>query len=155
SISDRKGRRPFLLLGLIGSVVFYALFGVASDWGIARHREALGLVLLFVARTGAGIAGATVSTAQAVIADSTTAERRSRGMALIGAAFGIGFTFGPALGAGSLYFLPDHPGAPGYVASIFSFVALTLAITLMPETRRPGVSTEPRRWFNLNGLRTA
>jgi MFS family permease len=155
SISDRRGRRPFLLLGLIGSVVFYALFGFGSDWGIASHHEALGLVLLFVARIGAGIAGATVSTAQAVIADSTSPEQRSRGMALIGAAFGIGFTFGPALGAGSLYFLPDHPGAPGYVASGFSFIALMLAIMLMPETRHAAVSTERRHWLNWNGLQTA
>ena len=74
-ISDRVGRRPFLLLGLTGSVVFYSLFGIASELGNAGM-PVLGLVLLLVARVGAGIAGATVSTAQAVIADSTTPERR-------------------------------------------------------------------------------
>ncbi|HEV3448203.1 MAG TPA: MFS transporter, partial [Gemmataceae bacterium] len=98
-ISDRVGRRPFLLLGLAGSVIFYALFGFASDWGRMEGHQLFGLVLLFVARIGAGIAGATVSTAQAVIADTTPPEKRSQGMALIGAAFGLGFTFGPAFAA--------------------------------------------------------
>ena len=63
-------------------------------------------MLLFVARIGAGIAGATIGTAQAAIADCTTQEGRSRGMALIGAAFGIGFFFGPLLGALALVDLP-------------------------------------------------
>ena len=91
-LSDRIGRKPILLLGLFGSVVFYALFGYAS--GLSHETAApLALALLFVSRLGAGIAGATISTAQAVIADCTPKESRSRGMALIGAAFGIGFTF--------------------------------------------------------------
>src|SRR5262249_47946506 len=76
-VSDRVGRRPILLLGLCGSVVFYTLFGVASEIGGAG-RLMTGLILLFVARLGAGIAGATISTAQAVIADVTTLEGRSR-----------------------------------------------------------------------------
>jgi MFS family permease len=153
-ISDWKGRRPFLLLGLLGSVVFYALFGIASELG-GSGKLVLGLVLLFVARIGAGIAGATVSTAQAVIADTTTPEGRSRGMALIGAAFGFGFAIGPAIGAGALALFPDVRGAPGYVASALSLAALLMGITLMPETVRPGVSAGRRNWFNLQGFRTA
>src|SRR5262249_51246571 len=88
-VSDRIGRRPILLLGLAGSVVFYALFGIASIVG-----GALGLALMFVARIGAGIAGATIATAQAVIADCTPSEKRASGMAIIGMAFGFGFTLG-------------------------------------------------------------
>src|SRR5438132_2554220 len=61
-VSDRVGRRPILLLGLTGSVVFYALFGVASEMDAAH--AALAVALLFVARLGAGVAGATISTAQ-------------------------------------------------------------------------------------------
>ncbi|HEV3258112.1 MAG TPA: MFS transporter [Gemmataceae bacterium] len=141
-VSDRIGRRPILLLGLGGSVVFYSLFGVASDLGAAGHL-ALAVVLLFVARLGAGVAGATISTAQAVIADTTTPERRARGMALIGAAFGIGFTFGPLLGFASLFV--DVAGAPGYMAAALSLVAFVLAMALLPETVRAGGSAHLRR----------
>jgi MFS family permease len=158
-LSDRVGRRPLLLLGLIGSVAFYALFGIASEIG-ARGRDRANLdllrwalVLLFVARLGAGIAGATISTAQAVIADSTAPERRARGMALIGAAFGIGFTFGPLLGFGSL-FLPVE-GAPGFMASALSLGALVLAILLLPETLRAGNPSVRRSWFSPAGWKTA
>src|SRR5579884_888695 len=79
-VSDRVGRRPILLLGLLSSVVFYSVFGVASLFGMEGYRE-WGLLLLFVSRVGAGIAGATLGTAQAAIADSTTQRGRSRGMA--------------------------------------------------------------------------
>src|SRR6516164_9669490 len=81
-LSDRIGRRPVLLVGLGGSVVFYALFGYAS--GLHDSLAGTALLLLFVARAGAGIAGATIACAQAVIADCTPPERRKQGMALIG-----------------------------------------------------------------------
>jgi DHA1 family tetracycline resistance protein-like MFS transporter len=154
-ISDRVGRRPFLMLGLTGSVVCYALFGFASDYGRVPGHQLVGLVLLFVSRIGAGIAGATVSTAQAVIADSTTPEQRSHGMALIGAAFGGGFTLGPAFAALILLVFPNVSGSPGYLASCFSLIALVLAAAIMPETVRPGGSDRPRKWFNLSGIRLA
>lgn len=99
-LSDRIGRRPVLLIGLAGSTVAYFLFAVVTQWG--NRGPILGLsplVWLFITRIGAGIAGATISTAQAYIADSTDEKSRGKGMALIGAAFGIGFTFGPLLGA--------------------------------------------------------
>jgi MFS family permease len=154
-VSDRAGRRPFLLLGLVGSVVFYTLFGFVSEWGVAPGRQALGIILLFAARLGAGIAGATVSTAQAVIADCTPPDKRSRGMALIGMAFGIGFTFGPILGAGSDQFFPGQRALPGYLAAGFSAIALVIAIVLMPETLQPGSHPRERRWFNLQGFKLA
>jgi MFS family permease len=158
-ISDRVGRRPLLLLGLAGSVVFYALFGIASEIGAqARDADDLALLrwawrLLFVARIGAGIAGATISTAQAVIADCTTHDTRARGMALIGMAFGIGFTFGPMLGFGSL-FVPLE-GAPGFIASGLSLIALIMGFLLLPETLQPGNVAVRRRWFDWQGLQTA
>lgn len=100
ALSDRIGRRPVLIVGLLGSTFAYAMFGIATSLG--REGMMLGLDALswlFITRIAAGIAGATIATAQAVIADSTGAEGRGKGMALIGAAFGIGFTFGPLIGA--------------------------------------------------------
>jgi MFS family permease len=154
-ISDRIGRRPVLLIGLAGSVVFYSLFGYASDLS-PETSAGLALVLLFVSRFGAGISGATISTAQAVIADCTPPDRRKHGMALIGAAFGIGFTFGPLFGAGALYFFPKHYGLTGYVAATLSFVALVLGMNLLPETRRFGETSAARRkWFDTVAIRNA
>jgi MFS family permease len=148
-ISDRIGRRPILLIGLAGSVVFYALFGLASELSPAEHAW-LALGLLFLSRIGAGIAGATISTAAAVIADCTTKEKRAHGMALIGAAFGIGFTFGPLIAFAAVTWFPDARGGPGYLAALLSLVALVLGIRLMPETRRPHAAAEARpSWFNL------
>ncbi|MGQ0637500.1 MAG: MFS transporter [Planctomycetaceae bacterium] len=98
--SDRVGRRPVLMLGLAGSALFYTLFGFCTSLGSTGTLWGLGVLpWLFICRIGAGIAGATIPTAQAYIADITGPEERGKGMALIGAAFGIGFTFGPLLGA--------------------------------------------------------
>jgi MFS family permease len=148
-VSDRIGRRPILLLGLAGSVVFYALFGIASDLGSGGWLMT-SLVLLFVARLGAGIAGATISTAQAVIADCTPPKERSRGMALIGAAFGIGFTFGPLVGF--LALKVPTAGAPGYFAAGLSLLALLLAMGRLPETVSPDTTGLRRGWLDWQGL---
>ena len=144
-LSDRFGRRPILLVGLVGSVLFYALFGYAAGIGNPDPNAALdprdaelAFILMFVARTCAGLAGATISTAQAVIADCTPPEKRKHGMAMIGAAFGIAFTFGPMVGALAMYLAPHGRAATsytGYVASFLSGVALILALAMLRETR--------------------
>ncbi len=132
-LSDRVGRRPVLMIGLLGSAAFYALFGLATVWQ--------SLAWLFVARIGAGIAAATIPTAQAYIADSTTLATRTKGMALIGAAFGLGFTFGPLLGYAALVSSPSQSDVgtspwPGYVAAALSACAFILAALLLPESLR-------------------
>jgi DHA1 family tetracycline resistance protein-like MFS transporter len=150
-VSDRVGRRPILLLGLLGSVVFYGLFAYASMLESPETRT-LGLILLFVSRIGAGIAGATIATAAAVIADSTTPEGRSRGMALIGVAFGIGFTVGPLLAFGAVFTQHEARWAPGVLASSLSFLALVLGLVLLPETRQPGRRVPHRGWLDWHSL---
>ena len=120
-LSDRIGRRPVILIGLIGSALSYSLFALATS-----------LPMLFVARCLAGIAGANIPTAQAFIADITTRENRARGMGMIGAAFGLGFIFGPAIGG----FL-SHWGyaAPAWFAAALSFANFVAALVLLPESR--------------------
>ena len=126
-LSDRVGRRPVLLLSLAGSLAGYVLFAVAGS-----------MAMLFVSRLLAGICGANIATAQAVIADTTPPEGRAKGMGLIGAAFGLGFIAGPAL-AGLL--LQLGTSAPGWGAAACSAAALVMAIAFLPETR--SAATEP------------
>ncbi len=147
-LSDRIGRRPVLMIGLLGSVVFYALFGIAT---VQKS-----LLLLFVARIGAGIAGATVSTAQAYIADCTTVANRHKGMALIGMAFGLGFTLGPVFGFLAVPDANGDPGPwPGYAASILSAVALLLAWFRLPESLRPDSQHAERKILDPVALKNA
>lgn len=86
-LSDKYGRRPVLFLSLLGTSAGFLVMGFA--WS---------LWMLFLGRIIDGITGGNISTAQAYIADVTTKEERAKGMGLIGAAFGLGFTFGPAIG---------------------------------------------------------
>jgi MFS family permease len=148
-LSDRIGRRPVLIIGLVGSTFFYAMFGLATIWR--------SLSWLFITRLGAGIAGATISTTQAYIADVTTLETRQKGMALIGAAFGLGFTFGPLLAAAAVVSAGNQElsPAPGFAASALSGIALLLAIFLLPESLRAGLPRERRKVFDLAALRVA
>jgi MFS family permease len=136
------------MIGLGGSAVFYALFGWAS--------VEQSYLLLLLSRIGAGIAGATISTAQAFIADVTTLENRPKGMALIGMAFGLGFTFGPLFGFLAVPYEGAPPGPwPGYAAAILSATALALAFLLLPESLRPGSESAHRKLFDTEGFRQA
>ena len=88
-LSDKIGRRPVILIGLIGSSISFAYFGIVEEY-----------ILLLSSRILAGIfTGATLPTARAYVADITPPKDRARRYGLLGAAFGIGFTFGPAIGS--------------------------------------------------------
>lgn len=132
--SDRVGRRPVLVASIAGSVLSHALLGVADLAG--------SLPLLFAARMLDGLTGANVATAQAYIADITTAGNRARGMGLFGAAFGIGFVVGPAIGAGlvavgHVVSGPIYATAwPAFGAAAIALVALCLVWKYLPESRR-------------------
>lgn len=140
-ISDRVGRRPILLLSTAGAVVSYALFAIGS-----AQTGTTALVLLFAARTFAGICGANITVAQAYIADITPPDQRSKRMGLIGMAFGLGFIFGPALGG--LALKSGNVSAPGWLASGLCALNFIFAWLRLPESR-PADSkpAEPRPRF--------
>lgn len=96
ALSDRFGRRPVLLLSLMGTGLSYLVFALTENLTFLGVETVIGL--LFLARIVAGIMGASISTAQAYIADVTPPNERARGLGMIGAAFGLGFMLGPALG---------------------------------------------------------
>lgn len=147
-LSDRIGRRPVLLIGLGGSGLFYALFGIAAIFE--------SLALLFVSRIGAGIAGATISTAQAYIADTTSLEKRQKGMALIGMAFGLGFTLGPLLGFLAVVGERDVPLPwPGFAAAALSAAAFLLAAFKLPESLKEDSEKASRKILNFDAFRLA
>ena len=119
-LSDRFGRRPILMLSLAGTALGFALMGLAHS-----------LLLLFVARIIAGITGGNISIPQAYIADVTTPETRSKWMGMIGAAFGLGFTFGPMIG-GVLSRISY--GAPFFFAAALAAANVVLLFFILPES---------------------
>jgi len=137
--SDKVGRKPIILLGLMGSCLSYLTLALATS-----------LPMLFVARIIGGIAGANIPTAQAYIADVTTPENRAKGMGMVGAAFGLGFIFGPAIG-GLLSRI--SPEAPMWFASTLCLGNFIAAWFLLPESRR--VSSETKTLGRLEALKHA
>jgi MFS family permease len=121
-LSDRVGRRPILLTTMVLNAVGYLLFAFAPTYG-----------LLLVARLVSGFAGGNISAAQAYIADITSAEDRSKGMGLIGMAFGLGMIFGPAIGGYGI--LIGH-AAPGLIAAGLSILNFASAYLILPESLR-------------------
>lgn len=131
-LSDRVGRRPILLTTMVLNAVGYVLFAYAPSYW-----------LLLVARLVSGFAGGNISAAQAYIADITTAEDRSKGMGLIGMAFGLGMIFGPAIGGYGI--LIGH-AAPGLIAAGFSIANLVSAYFILPESLRDEHRTVRSFW---------
>ena len=119
-LSDKHGRRPVLLLSIIGTGIGFLVLGFAKT-----------VFMLFVGRILDGITGGNISTAQAYIADITTPENRAKGMGLIGAAFGVGFIFGPAIG-GILSQWGVH--VPFFFAAALCFANAVLLYFTLPET---------------------
>jgi MFS family permease len=121
-LSDNVGRRPILLTSLAASGVGYLIWGFAGT-----------LPMLFLSRIVAGFGNANLAVAQAYIADVTTAENRAKGMGIVGAAFGLGFVLGPAIGG---LCAAHHYQLAGYVAAGFSFLDLLLTFFFLPEPEK-------------------
>lgn len=130
-LSDRFGRRPVLVFSQIGSMLGYILLGYTTHW---QHSNLfLGLMLVYLSRVIDGLSAGNISTAQAYISDVTTSENRAKGMGLLGAAFGMGFVLGPAIGFGLS--IPFGPSVPAYAAAGFSGLAALLTFLRLPESR--------------------
>ena len=124
-LSDRIGRRPVLLVSLAGLAASYVLLGFADS-----------LMVLFAARAIGGFMAGNISAAFAYIADITTPENRAKGMGMIGAAFGLGFIAGPAIGgilAGSDPVNADFQ-SPAFAAAALSMIALIMALFTLKES---------------------
>jgi DHA1 family tetracycline resistance protein-like MFS transporter len=119
-LSDRYGRRPVLLISIFGGAIGYFLFGLANS-----------LAVMFIARILPGFTGGNISTAQAFIADVSSPQDRAKNFGLIGAAFGLGFIFGPAIGG-----LLSHISlsAPAYGAGVLSLATCLLGYFVLPES---------------------
>lgn len=146
SVSDRIGRRPVLMVGLVGNTVFFTLFGLANT-----------LILAFVARFLAGVFNGNIAVARAYIGDVSTPQQLATRMGIIGAAFGLGFTFGPFIG-GELSdpasrwawfestIFDTHPYLlPCLVASVLSVFSLIIAFRSLPESLPAESRTQKER----------
>jgi DHA1 family tetracycline resistance protein-like MFS transporter len=119
-LSDRWGRRPVLIFSLLGTVVSFVMMAVAHS-----------LVMLFAARIVDGLSGGNITTARAYIADVSTEENRAKAFGLLGAAFGLGFIVGPALGAALSHISYT---APIWAAAAITVAAVAMAWLWLPET---------------------
>src|SRR5262245_44592019 len=126
-LSDRVGRKPVLVVSLLGTAAGSLLTGLASS-----------LALLFVGRAIDGMSGASVAVAQAAVADLAEPAERPRLLGLVGAAFGLGFVAGPALGALAAL---GGPRLPFLVAAGLAACNTIVAVTRLPETHPVGRSS--------------
>jgi DHA1 family tetracycline resistance protein-like MFS transporter len=125
-LSDKHGRRPILFFSLLGTSIAALITGLSTT-----------LWMLFLGRIFDGITGGNISTAQAYIADVTTKENRAKGMGMIGAAFGLGFVFGPAIG-GILSKFGTH--VPFFFVSALALANAVTLYFILPESRKPGLN---------------
>jgi DHA1 family tetracycline resistance protein-like MFS transporter len=120
-LSDKYGRKPVLLVSKMGTCISYLIFAFSGTYW-----------LILLSRMLDGFTGGNISVARAYVADVTTDEHRSRGMAVIGMAFGFGFLLGPAMG-GFLYHVGSGHRAAGLVAAFLSFLAWVLTVVFLKE----------------------
>ncbi|HVU10286.1 MAG TPA: MFS transporter [Phototrophicaceae bacterium] len=138
-LGDRYGRRPILLISVVGSIIGYLIFGLAGS-----------LWVLFISRVIDGISGGNLSTASAYIADVSRPETMAQNFALVGLAWSLGLILGPAIGG---FFSQFGLNAPVFAAAGFSAIELALAYFLLPESlAKDKRETEPIRGKDLNPL---
>lgn len=127
-LSDIYGRKPIIIFSLSGNVFSYILLGLVLS-GVFKS-----ILLLFIARAAAGFFSANIGAAMAYISDITDVKDRSKGMGTIGAAFGLGFVFGPFVGG--VLAQRFGFGVPVFLSAFMSLTALILAIIILEESLR-------------------
>ncbi len=128
-LSDKIGRKPVLLISLAGDVVFYALFALSQN----------SIEGQFASRLLAGVfSSGSLSVAQAYVADVTPPEERAVGLGMLGAAFGVGFVLGPAIGG---LLGPINIGLPMFIASGLALVNALYIVKYLPESRTAALRT--------------
>lgn len=143
-LSDRIGRRPIILTGVLGFAASFLLFGLASD----------NLGLMYASRVLGGLfSGAVTSVIVAYVADVTPPEQRTKGMGLVGMSIGLGFTFGPAFGGFLSRISLETPffAAAALAAAIFVLALVLLKESLPEEKRRTRKEKSPSRWTAFTG----
>ncbi len=162
-MSDRFGRRPVLLVSLAGTFVGFLILGFApalgtllAGWwkpGDPALASGLTLAIMFASRFLDGMTGGNISVAQAYITDVTDASNRARGLGLIGAAFGLGFIIGPAVGGTLSVF---GFAVPALVAAGLSFLNLLAVFAWLPESltieRREAMAARVKPPFTLGAM---
>lgn len=140
-MSDRVGRKPILMISQIGTFIGFLVLGFANT-----------LPLLFLSRLIDGLSGANIVVAQAAITDSTSAKTRTQGLGLLGAAFGLGFTIGPAIAGITLSLTDNNYQVPAFIAAGFSLISIILTRfwfheTLTDEMRQKNQAEKKNRSF--------
>jgi multidrug resistance protein len=136
ALSDRYGRKRVIMISLGIEVISFALTGLARS-----------LPLLLLARVAGGIGASNIGSAQAVVSDVTPPEKRAAGMGVIGAAIGMGFVVGPAIGG---VLSPHGEPTPFWVALVLALINMLLVLLLLPETReKQDGETAPRANFGI------
>jgi MFS family permease len=133
-LSDRYGRRPWLLFSLIGTSLGFVLFGIGGS-----------LLMLFLGRIIDGISGGNIVIAQAYVSDVTKPEDRTRTFGLMGAAFGVGFILGPALGS---LLAPFGFSVPSWVAAGSAAFAAVVTFFMLPESIKAQNTSQPLNFFS-------
>ena len=153
ALSDRFGRKPVIIICVIGSVIGLSLFAltISINWQSILPSAFIGvpLVFLFLARVIDGISGGTAATATAILADISTPENRAKTFGLIGVAFGLGFLLGPGLGTSLAKFSVT---LPVWVATGFAILNLILVTWFLPETHPIAKRSELPRKRELNPI---
>lgn len=137
-LSDKYGRRPLLIFSIIGTAISFFMAAFAPS-----------AIFLFIARALDGITAGNIPVASAVISDTTTEKDRAKGFGIIGASFGFGFVFGPAISAFTVGF---SPALPFIIAGIISTIAAILTFIYLPETNKHIGEVKHGKLFDMRKL---